>query len=456
MNQPDGKRRAWLRAGALLPLAPAAWAAASTVAPAALPASSAETAAVAAAAAAVPAMLPMAPTLAPEALASDSAYWRAVAAQYDITDEVAMLDNGYWGSMARPVAAAYERHTADVNRGNAYYGRVQFPAEYEAARARAAEALGVARDEIVFTRGATEALLALIGGYNRLRPGDVVLCADTDYDNMIKAVHWLKERRGVEVVAIALPEASTATHQSLIDCYAQAMARYPKLRLMLLTHVNHRNGMVLPVAEISRLARARGIDAIVDTAHGFGQLDMRIPDLQAGFVGINLHKWIGAPVGVGAVYIKRGRVRDIDPYMGEREGDDIRTRVHTGTVNFAAYLTLPTALDLHARIGVANKQARLHRLRNRWVDAARGIDGIEVLASADPRLTSAIASFRLRGRTSVADNVALSRRLLSEHRVFAIMRDGLASGACVRVTPSIFTGEAQIDRLVEALKAIGV
>ena len=392
---------------------------------------------------------PLRPLLGPEALAGDRDYWQSVADLYDVSDEVAMLDNGYWGSMARPVVEAYERHTLEANRGNAYYGRVQFPAEYEAARARAAQALGVERDEIVFTRGATEALLALIGGYNKLRPGDVVLCADIDYDNMIKAVHWLKERRGVEVVSIAMPE--PATYQSLIDCYAQAMERHPRLRMLLLTHVNHRNGMVLPVAEISRMARARGIDAIVDTAHGFGQLDMRIPDLQADFAGINLHKWIGAPVGVGAVYIRRGRVADIDPYMGESDGDDIRTRVHTGTVNFAAYLALPVALDLHQRIGVANKQARLHRLRNRWVGAARGIGNVELLASDDPRLTSAIASFRLKGRTSAAENLALSKRLLREHRVFTVMRDGLASGACVRVTPSFFTSEAQIDRLVAAL-----
>lgn len=440
MSQPDQARRALLRAGALLPLplsmamAPAA---AHSAAPASLPPSP---------------LFPVRPLLGPESLAADGAYWQAVADLYDITDEVAMLDNGYWGSMARPVVAAYARHTVDVNRGNAYYGRVQFPAEYEAARARAAQALGVERDEIVFTRGATEALLALIGGYNKLRPGDVVLCADVDYDNMINAVHWLRERRGVDVVAIAMPE--PATHQALIDCYARAMERHPRLRLMLLTHVNHRNGMVLPVAEIVRMGRARDIDAIVDTAHGFGQLDMRLPDLEADFAGINLHKWIGAPVGVGAVYIRRGRVADIDPYMGEAAGDSIHTRVHTGTVNFAAYLALPVALDLHQAIGVGNKQARLRRLRNRWVEAARGIDGIDVLASADPRLTSAIASFRLRGRASVADNLALSRRLLQEHRVFAVMRDGLASGACVRVTPSVFTSEAQIDRLVAALRRV--
>ncbi len=430
MSRPDLQRRAWLRAGLATSLAPAGGAAA---------------------AAALPDLAP--PALAPSALARDNAYWRRVAAHYDVTDEVAMLDNGYWGSMARPVVAAYQRHVAEVNRGNAYYGRLRFPPEYEAARAAVARALGVERDEIVLTRGATEALQALIGGYNRLRPGDTVLCADVDYDNMITTMGWLRQRRGVEVVQIAAPDAASATVGSLIDCYAQAMERHPKLRLMLLTHVNHRNGMVMPVAEITRMARERGIGVIVDTAHGFGQLDMRIPDLDCDYAGINLHKWIGAPVGVGAIYIRRGRVADIDPYMGEKEGDDIRTRVHTGTVNFAAYLALPLALDIHARIGVANKEARLHYLRNRWVEAARGIAGVEVLASPDQRLTSAIASFRLRGKTSVADNVALSKRLLQEHGVFAVMRDGLASGACVRVTPAIFTQEEQVDRLVAALRA---
>lgn len=398
-------------------------------------------------------LLPMAANVASApAVATDRHYWAGVAAQYDMAEDVVLLDNGYWGSMARPVLDAYQRATATVNRGNSWYGRTKFPAEWVDAHRRTAAALGVAPDEIVLTRGATEALQALIGGYNRLRPGDVVLYADVDYDNMITTMRWLRERRGVEVVKIDLPE--PATHASLIDAYAQALDRYPRLKMMLLTHVNHRNGMVLPVAAISRMARARGVDVIVDTAHGFGQLDMRIPDLDADFVGINLHKWIGAPVGVGAVYIKRGRVPDIDPYMGERPGNDIRSRVHTGTVNFAAYMALPVALALHQQIGVANKQARLRLLRQRWVDAARGIDGVDVLGSDDPRLVSAITSFRLRGHTTPAQNVAVAKRLLDEHRIFTVPRDDLASGSCVRVTPAIFTTEAHIDRFIAALRQV--
>jgi selenocysteine lyase/cysteine desulfurase len=140
--------------------------------------------------------------------------------------------------------------------------------------------------------------------------------------------------------------------------------------------------------------------------------------------------------------------------MGEPDRDDIGSRVHTGTVNFAAYLSLPLALDLHEQIGVAYKQARLAMLRNRWLDAVRDLPGIELLAADDPRLSSAIAAFRLRGRTTLAENAAIARRLLREHGVFTVERGGLAAGACVRATPSIFSPPSAVDRLSAALRQL--
>ncbi|MFB2351371.1 aminotransferase class V-fold PLP-dependent enzyme, partial [Priestia megaterium] len=85
--------------------------------------------------------------------------------------EVIQLENGNWGIMARPVLAAYERHQAMVNRSNSYYARREYWGDLARVRARVAANLGVEPDEIAFTRGATEALQALIGGYNRLKPG---------------------------------------------------------------------------------------------------------------------------------------------------------------------------------------------------------------------------------------------------------------------------------------------
>ncbi len=255
----------------------------------------------------------------PAQLAGDEAWWAQVRALYDITDEVVMLDNGYWGAMARPVLQAYQQATATANAGNAWFGRLAFPPLFEQARVQLAQALDVDTDEIALTRGATEAMQVLIGGYNRLAPGDGVLYADTDYDSMISAMQWLHTRRGVDAQRIVLPE--PFDHDSIVDTYRQALARHPRTRLLLLTQVNHRNGMLLPVAEIAALARTAGVEVVLDAAHGIGQVDTPLRELGVDFVGINLHKWIGAPVGVGAIYVRRGRVRDLDPYMGEADHD---------------------------------------------------------------------------------------------------------------------------------------
>jgi selenocysteine lyase/cysteine desulfurase len=254
-------------------------------------------------------------------------------------------------------------------------------------------------------------------------------------------------------VKIDLPE--PATRQGLIDAYVQAFEANPHLRLALLTHVSHRTGLILPVAEIAEQARARGIDCIVDSAHAWGQIPFTLPELKADFVGLNAHKWIGAPLGVGILYCRKARLPDLDPYMGEPGPvDDIRTKVHTGTSNFAAYLALDAALDMHEKIGPARKAARLTALRDRWAEPLRDHPGIEILTPTDPSLRGAITSFRLKGKTTPADNRAIARRLLDEHRIFTVARTGVAKGACVRVTPAVFTSEADIDRLLAALRAI--
>ena len=384
------------------------------------------------------------------ASADDEAYWAAVAAQYDLSHEVVQLENGNWGVMARPVQAAYERYGRMVNRRGSYYARREYGAAFEAVRARIAANLGVDAGEIVLTRGATEALLALISGYNRLRPGDAVLYADLDYDSMQSAMRWLRERRGVDVVRLDLPE--PATRANLIAAYEAALEANPRVRMMLLTQVSHRNGLHLPVAEISALARARGVDVILDAAHAWGQAPIDLASGDCDFVGLNGHKWIGAPIGVGVLYIRRNRIEHIDPYMGadDYRPGDIRLRAHTGTADHAVYLAMADALDLHESIGVSAKAARLAYLRERWMAPARAIPGVEVLTS-DPALGSALGAFRLRGKTSPEDNVALARRLLEAHGVFTVARHGLASGSCVRATVGLFTAPADADRLVTAL-----
>src|ERR1043166_9306669 len=116
----------------------------------------------------------------------DETAWKAVAKNYDVTNKITNLENGYWGIMANPVLAEYKRLTEFINKENTTFARPRWSQTYRGVRDAVAGFLNVSPDEIALTRGATEALQALIGGDNKLRAGDPGLYADLDYSGMKK------------------------------------------------------------------------------------------------------------------------------------------------------------------------------------------------------------------------------------------------------------------------------
>lgn len=344
-----------------------------------------------------PRPLPVAPDGEPGVIARDERYWRCVARSYDVTSEVVNLENGYFGVVPDVVLAEYHERVDEIAERSSFYMRTEFGAELEAQRERVAKAAGCDVAEVALTRGATEALQKLIGGYNRLKPGDEVLYVDLDYDSMQYAMNWLKDRRGASVVTGAIPE--PATHDNVLTYYEGFLAAHPRAKLLLTTHVSHRTGLLLPIAQISAMAAERGVDVIVDAAHSWGQVPFSVRDLGAPFVGFNLHKWMGCPLGVGWMYIAKDRLGDIDRDYADEDypATDIRSRVHTGTMNSANTLTISTALDFHDAIGAENKQARLQYLRDRWVHAVRDVPRLQIQTPDDPRMYGALTSFRVQG-----------------------------------------------------------
>lgn len=402
-------------------------------------------------AAAAPAMAQVPPPGAdPAGLASDETYWARVAGFYDRPRDVIQLESGQFGAMARPVAAAYEGYLAKINRETTLHTRGALFDDLNKVRAKAAALLDVDADEIVWTRGGTESMMTLIGGYNRLRPGDAVLYADLDYDSMQTGMAGMARMRGLKCYSFALPE--PATKQALIDAYAAQLAAHPDIKLMLVTHLSHRTGLVPPVKEITALAKARGVDVLLDCGHALGQVEFKLRDLGVEFAGLNLHKWIGSPLGVGLVYIRKDRIADIDTALAEPPSPRIDARIHTGTVNYAALLAVSDAIDFHHAVGLANKAHRMRYLRDRWAEAIRPHPGVEVLTPADPSLHAGITSFRFRGQGAPEQALAAKKALLDRHRIFTVERFGPARGACVRVSPSFINGPADLDSLTAALR----
>lgn len=390
----------------------------------------------------------------PSALAQDESFWSEVATNYDRTVGIVNLEHGYWGKMAHPVQDAYIDATRMVNAQNSFYARKQFDADEMESVRRVARALGVHDDEIVLTRNATESIDNLIRQYRGLTVGDAVLYADIDYPHFKATMQWLEGARSARPVELIIPP--RVDQAQVFTLYRDAFDKNPDLKLMLLMHVSNQHGLVLPVARIAKEARERGIDVICDTAQSWGLLDYRVPSLQVDWAGFNLHKWIGAPVGVGALYMRRGSLQKVAPYPGEIDPGDtlVSTRVHMGTSNFAAVLAIPHALDFHEAIGGANKEARLRYLRQLWANEAESMFHIELLGGLDEASCTGMGSFRLAGRRSAEDVTALQQRLEKEFGIFTVVRKGLESGYCVRVTPQVFTTPDEMAQLVDALKRL--
>ena len=382
--------------------------------------------------------------------ARDEMFWQTFADRYAVEPGPINLENGYFGRMSRTVIEEYQRNIELINRSNSVHVRQRFERDENLAiLAQLADLIGVAAESVALTRNASDGLQSLIRNYNRLQPGDQVLICDLEYDTVKGAMRWLARHRGVEVIEI--DHAHPASFDSLLATYRDAFARYPKLKLMALTHVTQRTGLVMPVKAIVAAAREHGIDVILDGAHALGQIEFKLDDLGVAFAGFNLHKWIGAPLTLGFMYIAPERLADIDPDMGELHFPvtDIRARTPYSTPNIPALLTLPLVFEEHRAMGgSAAKGARLNYLRNRWVNAVRDLAGIDVMTPDDPRLYCGITAMRF---TRHADQQAMAERLLKDYNLFTVTRSGAASGPCIRITPGLTTTAAHMDVLTQAL-----
>lgn len=387
--------------------------------------------------------------------ARDEHFWHAIAQRYDVAPGPINLENGYFGRMTRGVAQDYQRQVDFINRSNSVHVRQRFDdTQSLEIRAQLADMLKVEPGSIALTNRASDALQSLIRNYTGLQPGDQLLICDLEYHSVEYAMRWVAQQRGLEMIEIT--HAHPATYESLLNGYREAFAQHPRIKLMALTHVTHRTGLVMPVQAIIELAKEHGVDVILDGAHALGQIDFDLPDMGVAFAGFNLHKWIGAPLTLGFMYIDPQRLADIAPDMGSQHypEPDIRNRAPYGTPNIPAWLSLPKVLQEHLDLGGSRaKGERLRALRDLWVGEARTLPGIEVLMPDDPRLYCAITSLRF---THLDDQQPMVERLLKDYNLLTVARNGSACGSCIRITVGMATTRDDIHQLIRALRELAV
>jgi selenocysteine lyase/cysteine desulfurase len=389
------------------------------------------------------------------AACDDERYWGAVREQYAPSADFINLENGYFGMPAEPVRAALRRYQDEVDREGAYFLRVRYPERHRQVLRALAGFCGVASEELVLTRSAVESFNILIQGYP-FEAGDEVLLAGHDYDSVIATLGMLEARKGIRPRFVDVP-LDPASDDEIVALYERAIG--PRTRVVVLTHVVHRTGQIMPVARIAAMARRHGADAVVDAAHSLGLMDYKVPELGAPFGVFNLHKWVGAPLGVGLLYIARERIAGIAPLFGDvtHGAHDIGKLAHFGVVPPAPILAVEEALAFCHAVGVRNKEERLRYLSRYWMERVRDVPGVRILTPRDPRRYCALGAFAIDGMP--AREVA--EQLMSQHRIFTVVRkvaEGPAAAdagrECVRVTPHLYTTVSELDVLIDAIRSL--
>jgi len=385
----------------------------------------------------------------PRQLAGDEPFWDTIRASYRLPAEYINLESGYFSMQAQPVLEAFIGHVRMLNAEAAHYMRTVMTPDKTRVKNRLAALAGCGGDELIITRNTTESLDTVIAGFD-WKPGDEAVMASHDYGAMLDQFKLQARRYGMVNKVVNVP-LHPKSDDEIVQVYADAIT--PRTRLLMICHVVNLTGQVLPVRKVAAMARARGVEVMVDGAHAFAQLDFTIPSLGVDYYGASLHKWLGVPLGAGILYVKKDRIAKLWPLYGD-EGfadDDIRKLNHTGTVPCHTDLGIEDAIAFHERIGTARKQERLRWLQEYWTSRARAIPRVTMNTPSDAARSCAIANVAIDGILPGE----FARRLMDEHRIFTVAINRREAGiAGVRITPHLFTSTAELDTLVAAIRTI--
>src|SRR5262244_1426615 len=374
-----------------------------------------------------------------EQAAMDEDYWATIQNAFTVTRGIVNLNNGGVSPSPRIVTEALIRYIWQQEDATAYTMWQILEPQSETIRTGLAELFGCDREEIAITRNASESLEILLMGMD-FKPGDEILTTTQDYPRMLTTLRQREKREGLKLKLIQIPipaknlnEITAAFEKGITD----------RTRLILISHMINITGQITPVKAVCDIARARGIETIVDGAHSFAQFYFKQSDLGCDYFGTSLHKWLFAPKGTGMLYVKRNKIEKIWPLMAaeSKQAADIRKFEEIGTHSAAPKLAIGESLLFHNGIGGRRKEARLRYLSRYWMNRLKDVPGIRFNTSFDPQQSCAIANVKIEG----LDQSAIGAYLFNKHRIFTtpIVHEEFTG---IRITPNVYTTLGELDR----------
>jgi cysteine desulfurase/selenocysteine lyase len=353
---------------------------------------------------------------------------------------------------------AYTHEYANVHRGLHYLANAATEA-YEGAREKVAAFLNAPRkEEVIFTRNATEAinLVAYTFGHERIKEGDEIVLSIMEHHSNIVPWNFLRERQGAVIKWAPIDEEGNF----LLDEFEKLLT--PRTKLVAITQMSNALGTIVPVKEAVKLAKARGIPVLVDGSQAAVHLDIDVQDIGCDFYVFTGHKLYG-PSGIGVLWGKYEHLEKMPPFNGGGEmiRDVFEDRVtygdpphkfEAGTPSIVQAIGLGAAIDYVNSIGKRRIRAHEDALVKYAHERLRGINSLRIFGTA--REKGAIVSFEIKGAhphdvATIIDRAGVAVRAGTHCTMPLLARYGVT--ATCRASFGLYNTKDEVDSLAQAL-----
>ena len=381
-------------------------------------------------------------------LKRDENYWKKVADMYHQNVKFINLESGYFSPSPESVKDYWVNFVNEINESPSYYMRTRQTEMREKVRKKLADYAGIQTDELILTRNTTESMNIIIQGI-KLEKGDEILRTNLEYPNIIQALDMRERRFGTKIRIVDVP-IHPKSQREIVDMVIGAVNK--KTKVILISHMVFLNGQVFPVKEVCAKAREMGLETIVDGAHSFSHVDMDVSEIGCDYYGSSLHKWLGAPLGNGLLYVKKGNAERLWPLYGDTAYDDdnIMKLEHLGTRPCSDQNGIIPAVNFNLEIGKKEKSERLKFLQMRWASELKDNKNIILNTPLGEGQSYGIANVGVKNlRPS-----ELADKLFDDHNIFTVPIDDDRGIRGVRVSPNLYSTVEDIDKFIEAMLTI--
>jgi selenocysteine lyase/cysteine desulfurase len=317
-----------------------------------------------------------------------------------------------------------------------FYGGWGAESLAEKTKTIAARFLGCDLNEMLITNSTTSGMNAVAQGL-RLKPGDRILTTDQEHGGGLTCWTYFEKYYGVKIDMITIPPGENNAG-AILNRINDSIRN--ETRLISISHIFSSTGLRMPIAEISSLARSKGILCIVDGAQGAGAIKVNLKELGCHAYATSGHKWLMGPKGTGLLYLSKD-AQDIIRPMQFEQSHNTSNNESNGVVNLPCILGLGKAIEYLESTGITKVEEHNLRLRNRLYERLSDIPNLKIVSPAAGPLASPMLACRIPDKI---ERTSFVRMLLAKHKL-SIRPTHKQWFNGIRLSLHIFNTEKQVD-----------